>query len=400
MIKFKKTTSAIILQYSPQDGSEWLYKKLNNHEIHNLQSTFLLKKKHLYRKTSYPSFDTSINFKIATKKGEYFKFNKKILSIEFDLYIHEDIPLKHRTFVAEKNVSIFRRLNELEPETIYIGGEKPGNLPKEDFLNLVKNFPNSTELKKYVLARVSATIRNYFETKVDGEEKFNNYMNKKESLIGNNLLATFNNNEIVKYSSTLEKLEFMLNNEISYNEHQWQEEIIQIILLLNPKYIKSFHEVTIKNIYTNDNRRLDFLLVDSSGNIDIVELKKPFDKCIVTTSTYRKNHIPLRELSGTVMQIEKYLFYLNKWSKTGEEYLTKKFKDELPNNLNIKITNPSGMIIMGREINLSPSQKRDFEVIKRKYKNIVDIITYDDLLGRLRVTIEQLQQRTTKQLSH
>jgi hypothetical protein len=362
MIKFKKTTSAIILQYSPRDGSEWLYKKLNDHQTHNLQNSFLLKKKHLYRKTSYPNFDTSIDFKIAKKNGEYFKFNKDILSIEW---------------------------------------EEPDNLPKEDFLNLVKNFPNSTELKKYVLARVSATVRNYFETKVDGEEKFNNYMNKKESLIGDNLLTTFNNNEIIKFSSTLEKLEFMLDNEISYNEYQWQDEIIQIILLLNPKYIKSFHEVTIKNIYTNDNRRLDFLLVDSSGNIDIVELKKPFDKCIVTTGTYRKNHIPLRELSGTVMQIEKYLFYLNKWGKIGEEYLTKKFKDELPNNLNIKITNPSGMIIMGREINLSPSQKRDFEVIKRKYKNIVDIITYDDLLGRLSVTIEQLQKHnlTTLPLS-
>jgi hypothetical protein len=59
------------------------------------------------------------------------------------------------------------------------------------------------------------------------------------------------------------------------------------------------------------------------------------------------------------------------------------------------------MIIMGREINLSPSQKRDFEVIKRKYKNIVDIITYDDLLGRLSVTIEQLQKHnlTTLPLS-
>lgn len=76
------------------------------------------------------------------------------------------------------------------------------------------------------------------------------------------------------------------------------------------------------------------------------------------------------------MQIEKYIFYLNKWGKKGEEVLTKKYKDELPKGFSIKITNPGGIIIMGRENNLSPSQKQDFEVIKRKYKNVLDIITY------------------------
>ncbi|MFY1612152.1 Shedu anti-phage system protein SduA domain-containing protein [Macellibacteroides fermentans] len=54
-------------------------------------------------------------------------------------------------------------------------------------------------------------------------------------------------------------------------------------------------------------------MVDSGGNIDIIEIKKPMDNCIITKSQYRDNFIPMRELSGTVMQIEKYIFYLNKW---------------------------------------------------------------------------------------
>jgi hypothetical protein len=88
----------------------------------------------------------------------------------------------------------------------------------------------------------------------------------------------------------------------------------------------------------------------------------------VTKRTYRDNYIPLKELSGTVMQIEKYIFYLNKWGKKGEEKLTAHYKNELAENFKIKITNPSGLIIMGRTVGLSEEQIQDFEVIKRKYK--------------------------------
>jgi hypothetical protein len=71
------------------------------------------------------------------------------------------------------------------------------------------------------------------------------------------------------------------------------------------------------------------------GNTDIIEIKKPFNKCIVTKRTYRDNYIPLRELSGTVMQIEKYIFYLNKWGKKGEEKLTAHYND--PSSLSISV---------------------------------------------------------------
>jgi hypothetical protein len=36
---------------------------------------------------------------------------------------------------------------------------------------------------------------------------------------------------------------------------------------------------------------------------------------------------------------------------------------------------------MGRTVGLSEEQIQDFEVIKRKYKNVIDIITYDDLIS-------------------
>lgn len=63
----------------------------------------------------------------------------------------------------------------------------------------------------------------------------------------------------------------------------------------------------------------------------------------------------------------------------------------MPKNFQIHITNPAAIIIMGRKVGLSKEQLQDFEVIKRKYKNVVDIITYDDLLNRLNSIIEQLE---------
>ena len=91
------------------------------------------------------------------------------------------------------------------------------------------------------------------------------------------------------------------------------------------------------------------------------------------------------------MQIEKYIFYFNRWGRAGEEFLTEKYKDQLPGGFAIKITNPGGIIIMGRDENLTEAQRQDFEVVKRKYKSVIDIITYDDLLRRLKFTIEQLR---------
>jgi len=190
----------------------------------------------------------------------------------------------------------------------------------------------------------------------------------------------------------LERLNTMLNNEVKYSEPQWQEEIIQIILLLFPKYIAVFDEVRFKDIYNNKIRRLDYGLIDFMGNLDLIEIKIPFEKSIVSVRQYRENHIPNRDLSGAIMQIEKYIYYLNKTGINGEKSLTKKYKDKLPANLEIKITNPNGMIIMGRDKNLDKQQLADFEIIKRKYKNILDIFTYDDLLRRMEIMIEQFKR--------
>jgi hypothetical protein len=91
------------------------------------------------------------------------------------------------------------------------------------------------------------------------------------------------------------------------------------------------------------------------------------------------------------MQVEKYLFHLNKWGVAGEKALNAKYSGDLPAGLQIKVVNPKALVILGRDNNFTAQETFDFEIIRRKYANLMDIITYDDLLRRLDNIIAQLR---------
>ncbi len=390
MVEFKIVNNKVVLSYtSDQPSPAWVYHELDKSGEVPLAKAFHVTKNELVSSFNEDHEHDPVEFEVAAKQQDYYCFPKDVLSLDYDLYIHEDIKLERKIFVAERGISIFSKIDRLVDSSIYIGGNKENSIPESIFKKLLKGFPNTYELNRYASARISSVLSSYLDTKEDYEEKYQKYLNNKISKKGENIQFMFSEIELLKYTSLLDKLKSMLADEISYSEHQWQEELLQIILLLYPKYIYVFKEAPVRDTYNNKNRSIDYLLVDSSGNTDIIEIKKPFDKCIVTQRTYRDNYVPLRELSGTVMQIEKYIFYLNKWGKKGEEKLTSHYKNDIADNFKIKITNPCGLIIMGRTIGLSEEQIQDFEIIKRKYKNVIDIITYDNLIDRLEFTIMQ-----------
>lgn len=342
----------------------------------------------------YEQITFNIGSLITLKKDgiedQYYRIYPNVLVDELEIYLHKDLNIDINFFLAESKISVFGKIAELVNEDLIIGGKLPNCIPAEEFNTLLKNFPTTHEKKLYAQARISAVLRNYFDSTKDAETLFIKYRNKKPSLIKSKLRRAFSEYEIDKYQTIYEKLKLMLDDEEDFSEAQWQKEIIDILLMLYPKYIAVFDNVHIK-ADNQKNKYLDYLFVDANGHIDIVEIKKPFDNAIMTGNLYRGNHIPLKELSGTVMQLEKYIYYLNRWGQRGEKKLIVKYGKYLPNDFEIHITNPKGLIIMGRENNLSKAQKSDFEVVKRKYKNVIDIISYDDLLQRLKFTIEQIR---------
>lgn len=393
MIEIEKIETDLVLKYySDLEPSNWLDKKLNSDESFIMKNVFSLNKNTLIERVEHDSEEPEFFFRIGKLLGNYYNIDKDVLGLKNDFYFFKDLDFDIDFFVAGTKISLLKKIDNNLKQAFYVGGEIEDSLPIEEFLNLIKIFPNTHEINLYRDSKITSIINNYFDNIPDKELQYNKYLKKKLPAFKSKLRKTFKESEIVKYETLLGKLKFMLNNEINYNEHEWQEEILQIILLLFPKYIAVFKEVGFKDIYNNKNRRLDYGLIDFMGNLDIIEIKIPSENNIVSKRQHRDNHVPNRDLSVAIMQIEKYIYYLNKLGIKGEKELTEKYKSELPPNLEIKIINPNGMIIMGRDIKLEKTQLSDFEIIKRKFKNIIDIFTYDDLLRRLEITIEQLKK--------
>lgn len=107
---------------------------------------------------------------------------------------------------------------------------------------------------------------------------------------------------------------------------------------------------------------------------------------------YRNNYVPVRDLAGAVQQIEKYIYCLNAWGKDGEQKLQKQLSSKLPVTVTPKIVNPQGILLLGRSDQFNGQQKNDFELIKRQYKHIAEIMTYDDLVQRIDNIIAALYQ--------
>lgn len=375
--------------------NDWIEKSLTKRNVLNLKLTYKLKREHILEHFSDNDNieESNYKFRIGEKKGEYYQLDNKVFLTENNFYIHESVSLNESFFTSYGKVSVFNKLDNLINEDLYIGGTELQAITEKEYKKIYSVIPKKYEVDKYIDARISAVLSNYFEPTIDAVEDYKKYINKKTITKESELLKIFSEYEVEKYQTVLDRLTSMLENEGDYSEDNWQKEMIPIILLLYPKYIGVLEKVIFKDVHNDTRRELDLLLVDYNGNIDLVEIKQPFkNKRILSSNLYRANHIPLRELSGAIMQIEKYIYYLNKLGRAGETRLAERLKEKLPDSLEVKITNPSGIIIMGRSNEMTENEKNDFEIIKRKYNNIIDILTYDDLLQRLKVTIEQISK--------
>lgn len=386
-IHFYEKDEKIILEYSPEGGIKWLEEKLNEENSYSIKGIFTVSNEDI----DFIEVDLieSISFIIGEVEENYKRIYSHVLGTESDVLIAEELTLQLKHFLSSKT-SILKKMEKLANQQIIIGGELENNIPLNDFKNLIERFPTQTEKDYYANARITNILSQYLDNVKDYGDLFEKYLNKQDKRIKvKKLTDTFKKYEYKKYTLILEKLKNMLKLAEPSSEESWGLEILEIILLLFPKYVQCLPKVTIRDAYANKNRQLDFMLLDSNNCVDIIEIKKPAPNHIIRNGMYRENYTPQRELSGTVMQVEKYLFHLNKWGLKGEETLTKKYEKKLLSNQSIKILNPKGLIIIGRDNNLSGNQLFDFEIIKRKYANMIDIITYDDLIRRLELLIEK-----------
>lgn len=390
MIKLSKKNKRLLLSYQPDRFSDarWLDEKLEQDGSVTLRRTFTFTSADLVSQAAQTNDDGGERvFVLGVLEGGYYKVSREILGLKHDLMLDSAMKLEPGRFIAQRDISVFRKIDELIDEPIIVGGNDASALPLDDFEHLLKTFPTTTELTHYARSRIARVLKDYFGTLSDAEGRLNRYLGSKKRLAAHSRESLLANFELQKFEYIYAELKSMLAAVESYTEKDWQKKILSLLLLIFPKYIAVLENVHVKDFYSNpgkaSDRYIDLILVDANGSIDIIEVKKPFPNALLSRNKYRNNHTPRNELAGTIMQAEKYLFHLNKWGSAGEQEIYRRRKSELPEGINLKITNPKAMILLGRDNDFNAEQRFDFEIIRRKYANMLDIMTYDDLLRRL-----------------
>lgn len=399
MINILKTNNQLLLEYQPDRFNDvtWLDEKLNQDESVTLRRTFTFTHADLIPTATTQADESPVRvFVLGVAEGDYYKVSQDILGIKNDLLLHTGLTLKSNTFVANRDISVFRKIDELIEEPIVIGGDNENAIPQDDFEQLLQTFPTTTELTHYARSRIARVLKDYFDTLTDAETQLKKHLERKPALSDTALRTSFIADvEQQKFKYILAELKDMLKEPDSYQEKDWQKKILGLLLFIFPKYIAVLENVHIKDFYSKanvTNRYIDLMLVDADGNIDIIEVKKPFPNALLSRHQYRGNHTPRTELAGSIMQAEKYLFHLSKWGHTGEQEIYNQRKNELPQQIKLKITNPKALILLGRDNDFTNEQRFDFEIIRRKYANMMDIMTYDDLIRRLENIIEMMSR--------
>lgn len=407
MIKFDTSNDAVDLLYEGDlnGDSAWVWEQLTARDEAKVSRVFFFERDDVLNppEREQDLEGHQFRFRFATVENGYARIPGRRLGIDNDVLLGNDLTLRRKLFVAERNISVFSRLAKVlnHSNPIVVGGERRDAIPKESFEELLEKFPTSYELDRYAGARVQSILAQYLHGMKDERELYERYLTRKTSLTESAILnlGELKKLEIEKYRLIRDVISNALNTKTDWAEPHWQQLMLPFVPLLFPKYIKVLENVTIQDFYSKPdrrtNRRLDMALVDANGHVDVIEIKKPFDDKILRGSKYRGNSVPAAELSGSIMQAEKYLFHLSKWGIDGERKLSKKYAADLPVGMRLRISNPKAIVIVGRdEIKgqvMSAEQRLDFEVIRRKYANMMDIITYDDLLRRLNNTIEALE---------
>ena len=228
-----------------------------------------------------------------------------------------------KTFIAHRDISIFSRINKLVSESIYVGGDEENAIPIKEFEALLSRFPTTTEVTHYARSRISMLLKDYLGTMTDAQAQLHKYLKKKplSQITEKTGIKGLYKYEVQKYEYIRDRIREELTREGKYSEEDWQDLMLQFILLIFPKYVAVLRNMHLIDFYSKKgrttNRYVDIALVDANGNIDVIEIKKPLEDCLVSGRAYRDNFTPKKELAGAIMQAEKYIFHLSKWGAAG-----------------------------------------------------------------------------------
>ncbi len=169
---------------------------------------------------------------------------------------------------------------------------------------------------------------------------------------------------------------------VSHAESWWQVYVQGKILIIQQGYIKAIEKM---NITVGNTKFPDFSLITHDNYLDILEIKKPNTQ-ILKADASRGNYFWDAEMSKAIIQVENYLSSVSNYAAEVRSYILDRYK------LDLKVVRPRGIILAGDARGLTEQkQKDDFRLLSQGLKNIM-VVTYDELLTRLKNYIGVLEQ--------
>lgn len=404
-IKFYQDKNGVVaeIESDPERTWEYLY---TEYFANSKDKDFELHMPNIYRAKVRDVKDVELSdddnslfrFVFATAKDSNYY---KIIGIggldNINLFFNKDIELNEKFFrtKVKPRIGIWGVISGITiSKNIYIGGDQDGAIPWSVFESLFKTFPTNTEIEQYIDRRVTQQLDQFIQWKDSYESRFSDGVKRRiakgkyKSDTYPELTKSLAESKELKRSyleNVKRSFELWLQDKEKLDEVEWEKKITDIIPLIFPNYINVKTEIVVnindriqQGKKTKKNKiRLDYALLKADNSIDLLEMKIP-DTKIMNKSTYRDNYIPSSALSGAIVQVQKYIYTLDRAGIEGEKIFEEAFQEE-----SVYIRNPKALILIGRSQNLTESEKRDFTIFKQRYIDIADILTYDDILSRL-----------------
>lgn len=172
----------------------------------------------------------------------------------------------------------------------------------------------------------------------------------------------------------------------SRSESWWQTFIRGNILLIQQGYIKAIEKM---NVSIGNTKYPDFLLVTHDSFLDIFEIKKP-TTAMLKHDSGRDNYFWDNELSRAIIQVENYISHITTKAHEVRTFILDTYE------IDLSVVRPRGIILAGdaRTLN-TQKEKNDLRLLSLGLKNIT-IVSYDELLTRLRNYIRVLEESVKK----
>jgi len=176
----------------------------------------------------------------------------------------------------------------------------------------------------------------------------------------------------VALKETIDTYETKLKN--NEPEQKWGHFLQKHLYLIDSKYVSVIGQL---NVVLGGERKVDFGLIDSQGYLDLFEIKKPTTQ-LLAGSTDRGNYYWSSDAIKAITQAEKYLYNAERKASALAEDIRREKK------IVVSVIRPRAVVIMGHSGQLDvPEKETDFRILRMSLKN-VDVVTYDELLQRMK----------------